>query len=70
MPRHVFGRADANVLVIQPLGEGGDAALQRRVRAQGNFTEYVPMALLVIGAVEAAGYDYYAAISLVDLGLA
>jgi uncharacterized membrane protein YecN with MAPEG domain len=39
------------------LGDGGDAALQRRVRAQGNFTEYVPMALLVIGAVEAAGYD-------------
>lgn len=39
------------------LGDGGDAALQRRIRAQGNFTEYVPMALLVIGAVEAAGYD-------------
>lgn len=39
------------------LGDGGDAALQRRVRAQGNFTEYVPTALLVIGGVEAAGYS-------------
>ena len=39
------------------LGDGGDAALQRRIRAQGNFTEYVPMALLVIGAVEASGFE-------------
>ena len=39
------------------LGDGGDAGLQRRIRAQGNFTEYVPIALLVIGAVEASGYQ-------------
>ena len=46
------------------LGDGGDAALQRRVRAQGNFTEYVPMALLVIGGVEAAGYEPWVVWSL------
>ena len=38
------------------LGDGGDSLLQRRIRAQGNFTEYVPMGLLVIAAVEAGGY--------------
>lgn len=39
------------------LGDGGDPALQRRIRAQGNFTEYVPLALLVIGTVEATGWS-------------
>jgi len=29
-------------------GDGGQDALMRAIRAQGNFTEYVPLALLLI----------------------
>ncbi|HEY8615119.1 MAPEG family protein [Phenylobacterium sp.] len=36
------------------LGEGGDALLQKRVRVQANFVEYVPLALIVIGLAEGA----------------
>lgn len=36
-------------------GDGGQVALQRRIRAQANFTEYVPMALVLIGLAESAG---------------
>ena len=35
-----------------PLGFQGDIALERRVRAQGNFAEYVPLALLLLAFVE------------------
>ena len=35
-----------------PLGFQGDVALERRVRAQGNFAEYVPLALLLLAFVE------------------
>ncbi len=34
------------------LGDGGDAQLQKAIRAQGNFVEYTPLALLVIALVE------------------
>lgn len=49
----------------QPLGDGGHAALQRAVRAQGNFAEYVPLALLLCllmewQAVPAAWLQAYA----------
>jgi uncharacterized membrane protein YecN with MAPEG domain len=37
------------------LGEGGDAGLQRAIRVFGNFTEYVPTALILIGLLEACG---------------
>src|SRR5436853_7519064 len=36
-------------------GDGGKEPLMRAIRAQGNFTEYVPLALLLIGMVEWAG---------------
>ena len=36
-------------------GDGGQDSLMRAIRAQGNFTEYVPLALLLIGMVEWAG---------------
>lgn len=36
-------------------GHGGDDALRRLVRAQGNFTEYAPMFILLLGLNEAAG---------------
>ncbi|MBP0464030.1 MAPEG family protein [Roseomonas sp. PWR1] len=38
-----------------PIGTGGDAALERAVRAQANFAEYVPFALLLMALAEAAG---------------
>ncbi len=37
------------------LGDGGDAALLRASRAQANFAEYVPMALLLMGCAELQG---------------
>lgn len=39
-----------------PMGDGGDEALVRLVRAHANFCEYVPLALILIAAVELAGY--------------
>jgi len=37
------------------LGDGGDQRLLRASRAQANFAEYVPMALLLIGFAELQG---------------
>lgn len=34
------------------LGLSDDPTLMRRIRAQGNFTEYVPLALLVLALAE------------------
>lgn len=36
------------------IGDGGDKELQRVIRAHGNFIEYVPMGLLLIGLLEMA----------------
>lgn len=36
------------------IGSGGHEALDRAMRAQGNFTEYVPLALLLLLLVESA----------------
>ncbi len=35
--------------------DGGSMALAERIRRHGNFVEYVPMALLVMGFAESAG---------------
>ncbi len=37
------------------VGYGNDSALHLAIRTQGNFTEYVPLALLVIGLWEFSG---------------
>jgi uncharacterized membrane protein YecN with MAPEG domain len=37
------------------LGDGGDNAMLRRIRAHANFAEFVPMILLMIGFLEAGG---------------
>ena len=37
------------------LGTGDDDVLLRRVRAHGNFTEYVPTALILLALTEAMG---------------
>jgi len=38
------------------IGDGGNIILRRRIRVQGNFTEYVPMALLLFLFVELQGW--------------
>ncbi len=50
----------ANVIRIRradsiSLGDGGNALLERRIRAHGNFAEYVPIALILIALAEAGG---------------
>ncbi len=37
-------------------GDGGNALLARRMRAQSNFVEYTPFALVLIGALEVVGH--------------
>jgi uncharacterized protein len=37
------------------IGDGGVAALGQAIRAQGNFVEQAPLALIIIGLAEAAG---------------
>jgi uncharacterized membrane protein YecN with MAPEG domain len=34
------------------LGSGGDKQLERRIRVQGNFAEYVPLALVLLTFIE------------------
>ena len=36
-------------------GDGGDESLMRRMRGHANFTENVPLVLILIGVIEAAG---------------
>ena len=38
-----------------PFGDGGDPTLLRAVRSHGNFAEWVPFAVLLVGANEALG---------------
>lgn len=46
------------------LGDGGDAQLQRRIRAHANFIENVPFALLLLALLEMGGLrrEYVAAL--------
>jgi hypothetical protein len=48
------GRLSGNVLH----GDGGDADLQKRIRSQANFGEYVPIALILIGLLEGSGASH------------
>ena len=47
----VAGRVSSEALH----GDGGDPRLMKRIRAHGNFIEYVPFAVLLIGLYEAGG---------------
>lgn len=38
------------------IGAGGNAALERAVRVQGNFVEYAPLTLILIFVVEGMGF--------------
>src|SRR5579884_2717920 len=35
--------------------DGGNDALTRAIRVQGNFAEYIPLALILLGCFEAGG---------------
>lgn len=37
------------------IGDGGDEVLRRRIRAHGNFVEYVPLSLLLLALSESLG---------------
>jgi uncharacterized protein len=41
------------------LGDGGDPALQRAIRGQGNFVEYVPLALVLLAVLEMSRFSIY-----------
>ena len=40
-------------------GDSGDIAITRVIRAQANFAEYVPLALLLMGFLEVTRYSIY-----------
>lgn len=42
------------------IGTGGDPALERAMRAQANFAEYVPFALVLMALAEAGGTPAWA----------
>ena len=48
-------RGDVRVAI----GDGGNTVLRRRIRVQGNFTEYVPMALILFTFVEMQGWPHW-----------
>lgn len=39
------------------LGDGGDAAMLRVIRGHGNFNEYVPLILVLMGLLELGGLN-------------
>jgi uncharacterized protein len=41
------------------LGSGGKDELERAIRAQGNFAEYVPIALIMLAALELNGAPWW-----------
>ncbi|MCB2066733.1 MAG: MAPEG family protein [Erythrobacter sp.] len=49
------GRARVQGKVLH--GDGGNVALQRHMRAQANFVEYTPFALVLIVLLDLAGQD-------------
>jgi uncharacterized membrane protein YecN with MAPEG domain len=50
--RVVLGRAGPGK---PSLGDGGNPAMQRRIRGHANFAEYVPLILVLIGFLELSG---------------
>jgi hypothetical protein len=51
--RVVQGRVAFKIFI----GHGGHDEMQRRIRVQANFVEYVPMALLLMLLVQQAGFS-------------
>jgi uncharacterized membrane protein YecN with MAPEG domain len=46
------------------LGEGDDIGLRRRIRAQANFIEYVPLGVILLALMELRGLSAVAVLSL------
>jgi uncharacterized membrane protein YecN with MAPEG domain len=42
-----------------PFGDAGDVSITRVIRAQANFAEYVPLALLMMGFLEVGRHSIY-----------
>jgi uncharacterized protein len=56
----IFVRLSLDVIALRRknqvrLGSGGHADLERAIRAQGNFAEYVPFGLILLGCLELNG---------------
>ncbi len=47
----IASRTSKNTMI----GDGNDASMTKRIRAQANFIEYVPLALVVIALLEGSG---------------
>jgi len=41
------------------LGDGGDTELMRRIRGHGNFAEYVPLIVVMLGFMELSRFSLY-----------
>lgn len=52
------------VKVGDMVGDSTDAVLRRRIRAQGNFIEYVPLGVIGLGLVEAQGAPVWLVLSI------
>lgn len=46
------------------LGDGGSDLLNRRIRVQGNFVEYVPLSIILLGILEMHSASVYGLILL------
>jgi uncharacterized membrane protein YecN with MAPEG domain len=46
------------------LGDGGIDELQRAIRAHGNFSEYVPLGLILLGCLEGNGAPWWITVPL------
>ena len=60
----IFIKLSINVIGIRrkihiSLGNGGHDELERAIRAQGNFAEYVPIALILIACLEINGAPWW-----------
>lgn len=62
----IFMRLSFNVIRLRRanrvgLGSGGNEELERAIRAQGNFAEYVPFGLILIACLELNGAPWWLA---------
>jgi uncharacterized membrane protein YecN with MAPEG domain len=60
----IYIRLGLNVINLRrknkvPLGNGGFSDLEKAIRAHGNFSEYVPIALILMGCLELNGAPWW-----------